>query len=174
MGSPASDPDYGYNPAVGALIDRLKGALVASCLPRPLETNNEGALTCDVVEARLPTTGGGCSCTAPGRSEVSNATRRAVEEELTFLGHCDGDTGVECSIYCMCGIQGFSGPDLQTCQNSETDPMNIYGHCYVDPDNGLGNPALVADCPATQRRIVRFLGPDVPLQNATTFIACSD
>jgi hypothetical protein len=52
--------------------------------------------------------------------------------------------------------------------------MNIYGHCYIDPDNGQGNPSLVARCPANQRRIVRFLGPDVPMPRALTFIACTD
>jgi hypothetical protein len=33
---------------------------------------------------------------------------------------------------------------------------------------------LVAGCPATQRRLVRFLGPDVPAPNAATFVVCTD
>jgi hypothetical protein len=36
-GDPASDPNYGYNPAVGAIIERLKEALKGKCLPRPIE-----------------------------------------------------------------------------------------------------------------------------------------
>jgi hypothetical protein len=173
-GSAIDDPDYGYNPAVGAMIARMKRALDGTCLPAPLETNAEGQLTCRVVEASLPSFDGGCSCELPGRTDVSSATRRAVEEELTFGSYCGGETGIRCDDYCLCEIEGFAGAELQTCRDTETDPMNIYGHCYIDPDNGQGNPSLVARCPANQRRIVRFLGPDVPMPRALTFIACTD
>jgi hypothetical protein len=175
-GSAAQDPDYGYNPAVGAIIERLKEALIATCLPRPLVAENN-EVPCTVVEAFQPPMGTACSCTDPGRRALEGDTakvRGAVEDELKALSLCGGNSGVSCASYCMCEIIQFSGAELDTCQNSETDPMNIYGYCYVDPyaDPPQGNPALVADCPDTQRQIIRFLGPDVPKPRALGFIAC--
>jgi hypothetical protein len=173
-GVPASDPDYGYNPAVAAMISRFTRALGARCLPRPFETDTAGRISCSVVETRPPSSGASCSCTAPGRTEISGNVRGFVEDELIAGGYCGGTTGVSCSDYCLCEIQQLSGFDLNDCQSTAADPGNVYGFCYIDPDNGEGDPALVAGCPATERRLVRFLGPDVPAPNAATFVVCTD
>jgi hypothetical protein len=175
-GVPANDPAYGYNPAVAAMIGRFTRALGTSCLPRPLEADANGQISCSLVESRAPSSGASCSCTAPGRTAISASepARAFVEVELVAGGYCGGTTGVACSDYCLCEIEQLAGADLEICQNTATDPMNVYGFCYVDPDNGQGDPALVAGCPATQRRLVRFLGPDVPAPNAATFVVCTD
>jgi len=54
----STKPDYGYNPAVKAIIDRLKDALKGKCLPRPLvpvdhEQDDlvKGQVPCKVIEA---------------------------------------------------------------------------------------------------------------------------
>jgi len=169
----AGDPDYGYNPAVGAIIDRLKEALVATCLPRPLVAEGD-VVPCKVVEAFLPDANG-CACNMPGRLDLTGeaeGVKGAVIEELQAGSLCGGRSGVSCNDYCMCEIQQFADAALQTCQNTDPDPGTQFGYCYVDPDHGQGNPSLVADCPATQRQIIRFMGDDVPRQRALAFIAC--
>jgi hypothetical protein len=173
-GDPAQDPDYGYNPAVNAIIERVREALIATCFPRPLATEND-RIRCTVVETFLPGAGETCDCSAPGRRalEGSAGVESAVVDDLVATSLCGGSTAVSCSGYCMCEIVQFAGQDLDVCQNSATDPMNIYGYCYVDPDNGQGNPELVADCPDTQRQIIRFMGPDVPRPRALAFVVCT-
>ena len=174
-GDPASDSDYGYNPAVNAIIERLKEALVATCLPRPLAAEESGDVPCTVVEAFLPPEGTACECTLQGRRLLEGKTaevRGAVEDELRALSLCGGSSGVACDRYCMCEIIQFEGAQLNTCQTSATDPMDIYGYCYVDGNNPAHNDQLVADCPDTQQQIIRFLGPDVPRPKALGFIAC--
>jgi hypothetical protein len=177
MGGPASDPDYGYNPAVGAMIGRFTRALGTRCLPRPIDTNFTDQIPCHLVETRLPSSGASCSCQTPGHIDLTPAdasVRRFVEDELVAGGYCGGATGVACSDYCLCEIAQLSGDEVTVCQNFVADPGTIYGFCYVDPDNGLGTPELVADCPETERQLIRFVGPDVPAPGATTFLVCTD
>jgi hypothetical protein len=170
--SASADPDYGYNPAVGAMIDRFRGALGTRCLPRPLEVDESGELPCTLVEA---TFSGGCSCASAGRSELSGGSvREAVESELELTGYCGGATGISCDQGCFCELEELSGGALDVCRNQPADPGMFSGFCYVDPDNGLGNPDLVSGCPATQRRIVRFMGEGLPAVNAQTYLVCTD
>ena len=51
----STDPSYGYNPAVDAIIAKLKGALGNTCVPRPL-TVTSGQAPCTVLEL-LPNAG---------------------------------------------------------------------------------------------------------------------
>jgi hypothetical protein len=65
----------------------------------------------------------------------------------------------------------------------------LNGFCYVDPaaaeevsaEDGItpeeqswidGQAALVADCSSTERRMLRFVGDDLPAEGAHAFIAC--
>ncbi len=171
-GSTLSDPDYGYNPAVSAMVGRLRQSLQTGCLPREFETNASGELSCNVIEAKPPQSPSGCSCNGP-RTEPSSITRRGIEDELTRAGQCDGDTGISCSDYCICELSQFAGGDLEICQNSATDSGDLEGYCYIDPENGVGNPDLVAACPPTQRRLLRFMGPDFPSPNASVYVSCT-
>ena len=93
------NPDFGYNPAVGAIIDRLKEALQGSCLPRPLRRRGDGRRPVrdrrgDVQSGRR----GGCPpCTAsPGRDELigdKTALVAPVRSQLQRTGNCGGKTG---------------------------------------------------------------------------------
>jgi hypothetical protein len=164
-------PSYGYNPAVSAMIRRFREALVPGCLPRPLASEANGQIACTLVETWLPSTGE-CSCTLPGRSDLgSGVIVGGIQDELTAGSLCGGNTGVECSSYCMCEIEQFSGDALGICQNVLTDPGNQYGYCYVDEN--IGAPELVASCPATQRQIIRFMGSDLPAPRSIAFVACT-
>lgn len=49
------------------------------------------------------------------------------------------------------------------------------GWCYVDPTGSpaLGNPALVAHCPASDQRQVRFVNAAAPTAGETIFLSCA-
>lgn len=152
----------------------------AGCLPRPLDPDEAGRVPCSFVEARP--TAAGCSCDpAQGRLPVTDATNvvRSVEEYIRNIRECGAQGKPSCSDYCYCELRQFSGAELLTCEGALTDPGTEYGFCYVDPvldSNGDGtpdaNPALLADCKDTEKRKLRFLGPDVPSSDALVLIAC--
>ncbi len=196
--NPETDANYGYNPAVGAIISRLKEALTGKCLPRTLVPDtcntgdgnlpgcdgnacedtscynpNYGKVPCAVIEA-LYTGDGSCDCEAvPGRSTPAEEIRPAVIQNLSETGQCGGAGGQPCADLCLCEINQLTGPELDQCQNVEV-PGGIVGYCYVDATQEIGNPALVEKCPATQKRILRFVDPasETPRKGAVTFIAC--
>jgi hypothetical protein len=60
---------------------------------------------------------------------------------------------------------------LQICRN-DTDAAGVEGWCYVDDDARFSNPELVANCPSTQKRLLRFVGRGLGA-NTTTFVACT-
>ncbi|MFT5353781.1 MAG: hypothetical protein ACI9KE_000981 [Polyangiales bacterium] len=66
-----------YGPALDLIINKIADVLSATCLPRPLNQNAEGAVTCDVVEV-LPLDGDITDC-----SEISGRGRafREIDEE---------------------------------------------------------------------------------------------
>jgi hypothetical protein len=162
--------DDAGGPRVNYIVKTLSGE---SCLPRPLAGEN-GSVPCQVIEAKPPS-GATCSCdVSPGRSgEVAAGLRDAVEEELVVGEYCDGGTNIACSSFCLCEIQQLSGAELDACLNSLADPGGIHGFCYVAPNEGAGNPELVAACPVTEPQIIRFLGENVPSPGAVVFIGCS-
>jgi hypothetical protein len=52
--------DYGYNPAVNSIVDRLRERLTAQCLPRPLTRDDQGQVSCLMLEV-LPEAGKSCA-----------------------------------------------------------------------------------------------------------------
>jgi hypothetical protein len=191
------DPDYGYNPAVAAIVDRLKEALTVKCLPRPLTPATDGAdvgkVPCAVVEVRPQTQDmngvyQACpdpSCSLPGRTSLSGERAKVEGAALQYLqsnGICGGKNQIPCDKECFCELDQFTGNDLRTCETM-SDPGTLYGYCYVDPaaaaasspdDTALitGEQQLVKDCLPTQKRILRFMGNNVPAKDGLAFIAC--
>lgn len=175
------DPSYGYNPAVQALIDRIGEALGGACLPRDLAVEGElGTVPCKVVEAFAAEDGvsAEAACAVAGRSLLPAELRDAVEDELREAGRCDAEYYPSCDAVVMCGIEPAQtgGPEaLRSCQ--EDAVPSATGFCYVDATQGVGNPELVKECPATKKRLVRLVSADqdanpLPRKGATTFIAC--
>jgi hypothetical protein len=177
------NPDYGYNPAVKAIIDRLKEALKGKCLPRPLIPNSSdtakdglepGQVPCAVIEAVLPQ-GGGCVCD-PNQNrtglEARPELRTAVLNKLRQGGTCGTSGGTPCDDFCTCELEQLSGQELDACQTSESPPATP-GYCYVEPfaDPPIGDPVLVKDCTADSKRLLRFVG-DTPAPGAIALIAC--
>jgi len=165
-------PGYGYEPAVDAIIERLKVGLNGNCLPRPLavEAEANGKLPCTVVEAS--DTEASCTCDAAQRKPASAAARPLVERELQSRQLCGTASTRSCSSFCLCELDQAAGQALEECLNSEGDSATP-GYCYLDPFGTppIGNPALVEGC-TQDKRLLRFVGPDTPTPGAYAFIAC--
>jgi hypothetical protein len=167
--------DYGYRPAIGAIIDRLKDALKGQCLPRTLTPDVTGQVPCLILEAR--NTGGmGCFCDpALARQDVTTdhapAVKAALEDPIAKTSGWD----------CFCEIQQCKDVQLTACQTNISDiPVDVNGAavngwCYVDATTSppLGDPLIVDECPATEKRIIRFVGTGEAQPGATLFITCS-
>ncbi|MRG97058.1 hypothetical protein GF068_34805 [Polyangium spumosum] len=164
--------DYGYRPAIGALVDRLKSKIGGPCLPRTLDRDDEGAVNCLLLEARA--TGGACSCDpAHARIPVDPKHAAAIDEARARSPESNWD--------CFCQIPQLEGEELSVCQNDVSEsPVTpagepVSGFCYVDAstDPAVGNPALVARCAESERRMIRLVGEGEPSQGATLFVTCS-
>ncbi|WP_437607943.1 hypothetical protein WMF20_44815 [Sorangium sp. So ce834] len=165
--------DYGYRPAIGAIIDRLKTVLGGQCLPRTLTPDDNKQVSCLILEAR--NSQGQCGCDpATGRAAVPpDATRFAAVEEVLAL-----DIAKVSGWDCVCEIQQLKEGAAEACRtnvndNVEADGQPVHGWCYVDPSIKVGDPAIVADCPSTERRKIRFTGKGEAQQGSTLFITCS-
>jgi hypothetical protein len=186
--SASTSPGYGYNPAAGALVDRLKEKLRASCLPRPLTVNPNGSVSCNLTEvvSSYSLNGRDCAsyCAANLRSAASAAMAADATLALQQAKVCDSAGQPACSSMCACQLPQESGASLTTCQNANDGSQDLLnpGFCYVDPANGAGsNPDVVSKCPSSQQRILRFVGNNpsgatataVPLAGAFVLTSCT-
>ncbi len=172
-----NDPNYGYSPAVGAIIDRLKEVLNVKCVNRPISvtTNPDTGETetqCAVVEV-TSTQGGACNCDAnANRGPVDDKLVSPVLKQLGALGQCgpSSASGIPCDTtnYCLCEINEAS--DKFSCENDPDGTVQGIGWCYIDAEQGIGNADLVKQC--SPQRQLRFVGTDTPQPGATVFIAC--
>ena len=172
-----SNPSYGFNPAMAAIIERLKPVISGQCLNPPVAFPLDKAgkpdpsriPRCVMVEV-LPRDGPGSPCaacdTSLRRSEVTHSVIEPVMNRLELTGQCAGDS-CKPENYCMCEI-GYV-KDRQACEETGPQPNN-YGWCYVDPSQGVGNPLLVQGC--SPARELLFSGDDTPASGSTVFIAC--
>src|SRR5690606_10679277 len=192
VGSDPSNPNVGYNPAVGAIVDRLSEALKGSCLPRQLDVDEEtGNVPCSVVEVVGVNQPHAVGCGLAGRREPGPKVIEAVRKKLREAKYCDDD---QCAAWQTCTINPVPEGERDIClfdvgaENAAPTP----GYCYIDPSTGLastgaqgdgcspdnpescGNPN-VDTCPATSRRLLRLVGrPEAPTPapGSTTFVAC--
>jgi len=174
-GTPAEDPDYGYNPAITALISKLKEQLTPqSCLPRQLQLdpNDASKIACVVLEASASAGGATECCAAPGRYEPADELRAGVVNALQQRGACDVTGQGACDDVCVCEVSQLVGDERAACQAGDADTGQSYGFCYVDPEQGVGSEAAVASCPATEKRLLRFMGEPVPKAGAYAFLTC--
>jgi hypothetical protein len=164
--------DYGYSPAIRALVGRLRNALRGRCLPRTLEVvtegENKGNVPCIVVEAFK---GGACNCNAePGRVKADG---KIITKDMTDLVGTDG---------CFCEIKQLTGDGQRQCKtNLNPPPTSGDGWCYVDPQQGsdgtfdMAQCAVVRSCPATDKRLIKFINTNSePRPGATAFIMCQE
>ena len=174
MGNGGEVPaDYGYRPAVGAIVDRLKSKLRPACLPRPLHPDEEGQVTCLILEART-TEGGACECDpSQARQPVAPEHQPAVNEALNDV------YAAEAGWNCFCEVPQLRGDALDACR---TDPGKVPqvngdavdGWCYVDEATSPeGAAEIVQRCASTEKRVLRFVGQGAAQTDGTLFITCS-
>jgi hypothetical protein len=179
--------DYGYRPAIGAIVERLKEQLQDRCLPRPLALDSEGNVPCSIVEARRKSaTGDACAAcgSITARGDVNPQALPLLYQKMQQNGLC---SGASCSNnYCLCEVlptrksgipEGSADVNLdaeQECQNLEIPSDATDGWCYVDTTGDLmiGSEALVEKCPSTAKRKLRFVGDGRLAPGSTTFVAC--
>jgi len=167
---------YGYNPAVAALVDRLKTKLGGTCLPRPIEADEAGRLPCAVIEAMAPNQADWCDCVAHGRNTVSGELAESVVSHMRQSLFCDVDGRPACATMCLCELPQLDDPSCQNVPGVERNSPRP-GYCYVDPAEGLGREEVVADCPLSQKRMLRIVGDaherQAPAPGSAVFIACA-
>ena len=178
-----NSPDFGYRPAIGAIIDRLKTALGGQCLPRTLTPDESGRVSCLILEAR--NSQGACDCNLPGRQPVSTEPDHSPAKAAVLADPLATPSGWDC----VCEIVQIpnsadsvdDAAELLACQENVLEPVataageEVNGWCYIDATTSppTGNPDIVKDCPATEKRIIRFAGKGEALAGATLFITCS-
>jgi hypothetical protein len=165
--------DFGYRPAISSILERLEEQLVRSCLPRPLDVAANGAVPCTLVEVSPDSAT--CNCDPlRARSKPGALLENNVRESLAqAVGTPCGAADPECRRACMCEVEQLTlAPALEACRNEE-NPAGIEGWCYVadDDEQRIGNPALVAECRPTERRLLRLVGEGQ--KDALTVISCS-
>jgi hypothetical protein len=165
VGSPESDVNYGYNPVVTSIFDRLSALARPGCLERELRQAEDGSLACRLIQALPP---GDCGCDpARGERELSASAEdaevsAAMRESLERNGVCGTTSGVDCASTCFCEIVQLTGAERQACvMGAETTA----GFCYVDSG------PLVEQCPATARRTIRMPAVE-PRAGASVSVVC--
>jgi len=155
----ADDADAGYVPALDALADRLVRSFADSCLLRSLSITQ-----CAVIEAR-PSDGANCDIAGriPPDSYGADIAQR-VEDQMRSQGYIRQE-------FTLCQIQALEGDELDACENTAGGGSGA-GYCYLDADRGLGDPSLLASCPASMKHRIRFVGEDLPASGALTFLSC--
>lgn len=171
-----NSPAYGYNPAVSAIIERLKEALNVKCINRPVSVKPDGTVQCAIVEVSSALNGcPGCDPNT-NRSDIDPVLVGPVLKQLGQAGQCGATNpnGIACSpaSFCMCEINPAT--DVNDCKTNPV-PGGI-GWCYVDPAQetdpniAAAEEAIVGDC--NPKRLLRFIGSETPKPGSTTFIAC--
>ncbi len=160
--------DFGYRPAMRAIVNKLKGKLQALCLDRSLAVDSAGVAECQIIEVRPDQPE--CECQGV-RSQPTQAQWEAASQELQDQGWCSSDQ--DCARHCGCLISQLpaGSAELNSCQHD--DQSTADGWCYVDAERGVGAAELVASCPSTERRKIRFLGEAIPADGSTTLLACA-
>ncbi len=166
--------DFGYSPAIGAIIERLKQELGGPCLSRSLTPDSNDQVACIVLEGRTLDDGAACDCDAvPGRTAVTASHRPAVLEAM------EKSASQAAGLNCFCEIAQLRDGPLAECQSSlEAKPRYegdlIDGWCYVDatPGREVGNEELVEHCGPNERRAIRFVNGGEPINNTQVFITC--
>ncbi len=120
--------DYGYRPAVRAIVDRLKNALANQCLPQPLTADPAGAVPCLILETLYPPQPQATACDPAKGLKQPDPTVLAKFREAQQEAAGGADAGVDYSQLAVCEVIQLTGAKLVdgSCEKS-ADP----GWCYV-------------------------------------------
>ena len=163
-----SDPAYGYNPAMQAIVNRLKKSLAQQCLPQKLQRDSAGEVPCLVLAAYASQTDQSAGCTDPGMCNPANPTTCGCKADdasciatyqniLSRYQHefqaSLGDAGASTPTPVACIFQQIADPACASSQNA--------GWCYVEGATSTGG------CP----QAIQFGGSGPP-SNVTISLEC--
>jgi hypothetical protein len=144
--SETENPDYGYRPAMKAIVDRLKSVLKSSCLPQSLEVDpQKGTVACVVLQT-LPRPGDPKVVCDPAKGLKPLDPRVVIERE-----GADRDLPA-------CELHQFSQSELV---NGTCDDLGSFGWCYVQG-------AAAEGCAQS----IRFSGPLRETDDIRLHLAC--
>lgn len=165
--------DFGYRPAIAALVDRLKVELSDPCLPTKLQPDVDGQVSCLAIEGRF-TGAETCECDAASARRDFDAAALLQDSNFAEVAQYQ-------QLDCFCRIEQLHGEEQKLCREQIAEPIvtsegQADGWCYIDATSApvLGNPQLAAHCPDTQERVLRFVGAGEIQDNATLFLHCTD
>jgi hypothetical protein len=137
----ATDPLYGYRPAVNAIVNRLKNALASQCLPQPLAitTNSDGGETvpCLILATLAPGNGmtaadEATACSQPGLGIPEPQVLQAFQASQHAAFMAGTTTGQDLSLLATCTV--FQNPPNSACATNKASPL---GWCYIDQPSML-------------------------------------
>jgi hypothetical protein len=148
--SAVTSPTFGYNPAMQAIVNRLKNALSGQCLPEQLTPAQDGSVPCLILVVYPSQTDQSSGCTDPGMCNPANPTTCGCAASdtqciATYQGILQryqeqfqaslGDAGSQPTPVACVFKQLIPGTDYQgaTCEGSQ----NI-GWCYVQGSANTG------------------------------------
>ena len=118
--APSAD-DYGYRPAVSAIVERLSGALVASCVPHPLTRDpGDGKVPC-LVLATLATPGPDTVCKSLGLDTPS------ADVLASFRDRVAADEGEGSRAFPVCEVPQTVVPPGKSCRGDDDNLAFCYG-----------------------------------------------
>ncbi len=182
--------DFGYRPAIGAIVDRLKEQLQERCLPRELAVDDQGRVPCAIVEvAQLRGENKVCDCNRPAHSVPDEAILPAVRKQLKATGACGGAGLPNCELdFCACEVHPAGGdadgnivdPNLHSRCQTEAAPVGVDGWCYIDPpktsrerpETEAAQRALLENCGEAEKRKLAFVGAGQGQSGSIIFVAC--
>ncbi|MGA2448074.1 MAG: hypothetical protein ABTD50_05315 [Polyangiaceae bacterium] len=146
----ASDPLYGYRPAVAVIIDRLKSALQISCPPHQLVTDADGGVPGCLVLATFNDGTTSCSAAGAGYEDADPTVladfRQGQHNDWVAAGSVGTDPSTELTCK-LDEIYPLNGDPTNSC----TGVTSQQGWCYVvnnaiaDSGSGCSYQILFAD-----------------------------
>jgi hypothetical protein len=163
-----SDPSYGYNPAMQAIVSRLKKQLAQQCLPQKLVRDTAGDVPCLVLAEYKGQTDQAAGCTDPGMCNPADPTTCGCKADdvsciATYKNILSryqqgfqaslGDGGASQPTPVACIFQQIADPACSKSQGA--------GWCYVEGAANTGG------CP----QAIQFAGSGPP-NNVTISLEC--
>ncbi|HEY1958549.1 MAG TPA: hypothetical protein VGH28_23185 [Polyangiaceae bacterium] len=146
-----SDPSYGYNPAMRAIVARLSTQLHADCLPQALAVASDGSVPCSVLALYQSQTDQSAGCTDPGMCNpaVPSSCGCAPGDDICAAGYEGilsrftqqyrqelGDAGASAPVPVVCVYKQLL-PQVDYSSASCADSQQS-GWCYVQGSANTG------------------------------------
>jgi hypothetical protein len=154
----ASSPAYGYRGPMSRLVDSVAAAAKQTCLEESMPLDDSGQALCAIIEMTSS-----CDCSAPGYRAPASELAQAAAAAIPGGG-------------CACEVVQLTANEREQCRSNPDNAATTLGDgwCVIDATlvPPLGAAELVADCPASRRRDVRFVGAPRLSQGGARWVAC--